>query len=189
MVPTPSILVAWNFSYLLLRVQQPWCVQSSLQQQQQQLVLLRNKQPNTPETSSRWHCQPMGTGSTCSPEDFHHLPMSRLFREFKSTSLKKKSFWMDLASVLYLLFRKTSANSHTRFTFHLAVFVGNRIIVNGPPTGFPNTKWHHISSSSEAALGTAGISWVEETKSNYLFLWLSVKNKSRCKQEKKTHVK
>lgn len=150
MVPTPSILVARNFSYLLLRVQQPWCVQSSLQQQQQ-LVLLRNKQPNTPETSSRWHCQPMGTGSTCSPEDFHHLPMSRLFCEFKSTSLKKSPFgWIWLVCYITLLFRKTSANSHTRFTFHLAVFVGNRIIVNGPPSGFSNTKWHHISGSSEA---------------------------------------
>lgn len=48
---------------------------------------------------------------------------------------------MELANILYyLLFRKTSANSHTSSAFHLAVYAGSRIIVNGPQSGFDNTK-------------------------------------------------
>lgn len=165
------ILVAPTVPLLLLLWSRPLWVPYGVQPQ---LSFLGNK-PNTPETGSRRHSQPTGTGSTRSWGVFMTYQCWDCF-ENSSPPLKTKVlfWWIWLTSCITLLFRKTSANTHTSSTFHLAVYIGSRIIANGLKSGFYNIKWHHISRSKEA-LGIRWISWMVETKSKNLFLWLWVK--------------
>lgn len=91
-----------------------------------------------------------------------------------SLPLKTRLFgWVWLTYCTISLFRKTSANSHTSSTCQPAVGVGSR--VNGPKSGFYDTKWHHISSRWKEALGAGWISRKVETKAENLFLRLQVK--------------
>lgn len=81
-----------------------------------------------------------------------------------------------------------SVSSHTSSTFHLAVYVGSRIIISGPKSGFYYIKWHHISRSKESPGYWMDFmaGWDKVWKSFPLAL---NKNKSRCKQETTTNMK
>lgn len=79
---------------------------------------------------------------------------------FENSSLPFKTSpfgWVWLTHCVILLFRKTSANSHTNSTFHLGCLCRQK--KNSKWTQryvFYNIKWHHISSSK----AVRSIGWI-----------------------------
>lgn len=133
----------------------PLCVQYGTQLSESSLGIHNQ----TPETSARGHGQPTGAGPTGSRGVF--MTHQQCWDCFENSSLPLKTSpfgWIWLTHCVALLFRKTSANSHTNSTLHLGCLCRQQ--KNSTRTQrcvFYNIKWHRISSS-KAILDTGCIS-------------------------------